>query len=49
MDVTDRDRLSTVALIMPTLSSKEDQAILGSIEAKVKHDSQDFPVGVTEC
>lgn len=49
MDTTDRDRLSTVALIMPTLASKEDQAILGSLEAKVKHDSQDFPVGVTSA
>ena len=49
MDATDRDRLSTVALIMPTLSGKEDQAILGSIEAKVKHDSQDFPIGVSSA
>lgn len=50
MDTTDRDRLATIALIMPTLSGKEDQAILGRsrrLEAKVKHGSQDFPLGVS--
>lgn len=49
MDATDRDRLARVALIMPTLASKEDQTILGSIEAKVKHDSQYFPAGMSSA
>lgn len=46
MDNAERDNLSAIAMVMPALASKEDLVILSSIEAKVKHDSQDFPTGM---
>ena len=49
MNAADRDCLARVAQIMPALAGKEDKAILSSLEAKAKHDSQDFPVGVASA